>query len=102
MLKRISFLSAAVALLLCATACDDKEGHFQTPPWDLEEEEQKPGGDDTKPEGPKPFYIWIDAAANFPDFANSKDNIRRDLTKAADCGFTDIIVDVSPSCCEVL
>ena len=102
MLKRISFLSAAVALLLCATACDDKEGHFQTPPWDLEEEEQKPGGDDTKPEGPKPFYIWIDAAANFPDFANSKDNIRRDLTKAADCGFTDIIVDVRPSCGDVL
>ena len=23
----------------------------------------------------KPLYIWIDASTNFPDFANSKENI---------------------------
>ena len=101
MLKRINYLFAAVALLLCATACDDEKGHFQTPPWDLEEEEENQGGD-KEPAGNKPFYIWIDAAANFPDFANSKDNIRRDLEKAADCGFTDVIVDVRPSNGDIL
>ena len=90
-----------MALLLCATACDDEKGHFQTPPWDLEEEEENQGGD-KEPAGNKPFYIWIDAAANFPDFANSKDNIRRDLEKAADCGFTDVIVDVRPSNGDIL
>ncbi len=50
----------------------------------------------------KPRYIWIDAAANFPEFANSKENIRRDLTKAKDAGFTDIVVDVRPSEGDVL
>lgn len=42
----------------------------------------------------KRSYIWIDAGANFKDFANSKANITRDLTMAADAGFTDIVVDV--------
>ena len=44
----------------------------------------------------KPRFIWIDAAANFKDFANSKDNILRDLNLAKDAGFTDIVVDVRP------
>lgn len=50
----------------------------------------------------KPRYIWIDAAANFPRFADSKDNIRTDLTKAKNAGFTDIVVDVRPSMGDVL
>ncbi len=50
----------------------------------------------------KPRFIWIDAPANFPDFANSKDNIRRDLQKARECGFTDIVVDVRPTNGNVL
>lgn len=32
----------------------------------------------------KPRYIWIDAAGNFPDFANSRENITRDLKLAKD------------------
>lgn len=57
-----------------------------------------------KPEGPKtnPMYIWVDAAANFPDFANSKENIRRDLTSAKEVGFTDVVVDVRPTNGDVL
>ena len=56
------------------------------------------------PEGPvtNPMYIWVDAAANFPDFANSIDNIRRDLTLAKETGFTDIVVDVRPTNGDVL
>lgn len=50
----------------------------------------------------KPRYIWIDAAANFPRFADSKDNIRTDLQKAYDAGFTDIVVDVRPSEGDIL
>ena len=49
-----------------------------------------------------PMYIWVDAAANFPDFANSKDNIRRDLTLAKETGFTDVVVDVRPTNGDVL
>ena len=50
----------------------------------------------------KPRYIWIDAAANFPDFANSKENIIRDLTLAKEAGFTDVVVDVRPTTGDVL
>ena len=50
----------------------------------------------------KPLYIWIDASANFPDFANSKENIERDLTKAKEVGFTDVVVDVRPTNGNVL
>lgn len=57
-----------------------------------------------EPEVPalKPRYIWIDAASNFPDFANSKENITRDLTLAKDAGFTDIVVDVRPTTGDIL
>ncbi|MCS3327209.1 hypothetical protein NXV53_22715 [Bacteroides faecis] len=54
------------------------------------------------PNASKPRYIWIDAAANFPDFANSKENIARDLALAKDAGFTDIVVDVRPTTGDVL
>lgn len=57
---------------------------------------------DPTPSGPKPRYIWVDAAANFPDFADSQENIRRDLTKAREVGFTDIVVDVRPTNGDVL
>ena len=37
-----------------------------------------------------------------PDFANSKENIARDLAKAKEAGFTDIVVDVRPTTGDVL
>ena len=58
--------------------------------------------DDEKPNSEKPKYIWIDAAANFPDFANSKENILRDLKLAKEAGFTDVVVDVRPTSGDVL
>lgn len=57
------------------------------------------GGDDT-PE--KPSYIWVDAASNFTDFGDSKDNIHRDLAHAKEVGFTDIVLDVRPPSGDVL
>lgn len=50
----------------------------------------------------KPRYIWVDAAANFPDFADSKEHIERDLKLAKEAGFTDIVVDVRPTSGDVL
>ena len=71
--------------LLCLAACDADKGRYRTPEW-----EDPTVDPDPKPEpsGDKPFYIWVDAAANFPDFANSKENILRDLTKAREAGFS--------------
>lgn len=64
-----------------------------TPPWEWPEDPNKTE---------KPRYIWIDAAANFPDFANSKENITRDLTLAKNAGFTDVVVDIRPTTGDVL
>ena len=50
----------------------------------------------------KPRYMWIDASANFPTFADSKDNIRRDLLRAGKAGITDVVVDVRPTEGDVL
>lgn len=50
----------------------------------------------------KPRFIWIDAAANFNDFANNKENIARDLTLAKNVGFTDIVVDIRPTSGDIL
>jgi uncharacterized lipoprotein YddW (UPF0748 family) len=61
--------------------------------WEWEEE---------KDNSEKPRVIWVDAAANFPDFANSKENIVRDLTIVKEVGFTDVVVDVRPTTGDVL
>ncbi len=86
--------SLLLLLLLVSTlafnACGDKEKY---PDWEW--------GDET-PNSEKPKVIWIDAAANFPDFANSKENILRDLTLAKEAGFTHIVVDVRPTTGDVL
>lgn len=45
----------------------------------------------------KRAFIWIEGNANFKDYGDSKENIARDMAKIADCGFTDIVVDVRPA-----
>ena len=45
----------------------------------------------------KPRYVWIDASANFRYYANDKAYIAKELKQVADCGFTDIVVDVRPT-----
>lgn len=92
----------AVAGLFSLTSCgEDKSGASLWP--DEPETPEKPD----KPDEPvvtaiKPRYIWVDAAANFPDFANSVENIVRDLTLAKDAGFTDVVVDVRPTTGDIL
>ena len=85
----VTALLLAMGLLL--TSCGkDKEKEYE---WEWEEEEDA---------AKKPRFIWIDAAANFPDFANSRENIRRDLALAKDAGFTDVVVDVRPTTGDAL
>ena len=55
-----------------------------------------------EPKQLKPRFLWIDAAANFEDYANSKDKIATDMAKIANTGFTDIIVDIRPTMGDVL
>ncbi len=50
----------------------------------------------------KPHFLWIDASANFNSYANDRDSIFRDCRRIAGMGFTDIVVDVRPTCGDVL
>lgn len=59
------------------------------PEEDLSLDPQSPPG--------KRCFIWVDSYANMYELANSVENIRRDLRKAADCGFTDVVVEVRSS-----
>ncbi len=96
-------LAFAALLVLSLTACggDTPGGDPEAP--DVPVSPDTPSGDDTDPEaGLKPRYIWIDAAANFPRYANSQENIQEDLAKVKEAGFTDIVVDVRPSMGDVL
>ena len=87
----IVILCFSVSFLTSSCAKEEKTDYG----WEVEEKEEVEGAT-------KPSYIWIDASANFPDFANSKENITRDLILAKEAGFTDIVVDVRPTSGDVL
>ncbi len=83
-LKKLIYFIFIGEIIFINISCGDKkeiEYEFPDPPTNSKD---------------KPRFIWIDAAANFKDFANNKDNIIRDLNLAKDAGFTDIVVDVRP------
>lgn len=102
-MKRLFFCFACCASISLAasmtTACSDKD---ETPDWEWEDPTPPTPPDPDQPKAAKPRFIWVDAAANFPDFANSRENIARDLAKAKNAGFTDIVVDVRPTSGDVL
>ena len=97
MAHRIKYFFALPLLILSfmfsLASCGKDEPNV--PDWEWDEEEETDNAS-------KPRVIWIDAAANFPDFANSRENITRDLALAKDAGFTDIVVDVRPNSGDVL
>ena len=90
-MKKFKYLLFFFTLLLGSSACSNDDDKI--PDWNW-------GGESDN--SVKPRYLWIDAAANFPDYANSKENIKRDLTLAKNTGFTDIVVDVRPTMGDVL
>lgn len=118
-MKRTLLILSLVAFVAAgfASCSGEGPGYNKTPDWDLSDVTDDPDNPNT-PDDPsdttgtgtvtpvekptKPFYIWIDASANFPDFANSKENIKRDLQLAKDVGFTDVVVDVRPTTGDIL
>lgn len=50
----------------------------------------------------KARLVWIDAAANFNDYANDQSKIESDMQRIKDTGFTGVIVDVRPTNTGVL
>jgi len=91
-LRTAAFLLPFFLLLFHSYGCKNSSN---TPEWEWPD-------DTTATDTVKPRYIWIDATANFPDYADSKENILRDLTLAKNAGFTDIVVDVRPTTGDVL
>ena len=51
---------------------------------------------------PKFRFVHNNYTLNFPDYANNKENIAKDMAKIKAAGFTDIIVDVRPTTGDVL
>ena len=102
--------------LLSFCACSEPEDILWNPEWgEIKEPDAKPDQPDTpdNPENPgtnpddpnqgqqpepekvgKARLVWIDAAANFEDYANSKANIAADMARIKETGFTGVIVEV--------
>lgn len=91
---KLNLAVVAAAGLFSLSSCSDDYDGFKL--WDNVE---------TTTPVLKPRYIWVDAASNFCDFAESPDarqNIIRDLTLAKESGFTDIVVDVRSTSGNIL
>ena len=113
--NKILMLLAVGVVAFATTSCTDEEPYVPEWEWDDPENPEDPNSGENpdvgeKPDNPpvvepadlKPRYLWIDAAANFPDYANDKEKIAKDVAKIAETGFTDIIVDVRPTMGDVL
>ena len=94
-LKTLFRISCSSLLIYCLAACSDGNE-----PSDPKTDPDNNGQNENVEL--KPRYIWIDASANFPDFANDIAKIRRDLTLAKQTGFTDIVVDIRPMTGDIL
>lgn len=107
----------ALALVTFVSCDKPDEGNLWSDDWkEPAQEQEKPDGqdpDDPKdPENDTPVdppakeakarLVWIDAAANFEDYANSKDNINADMARLKETGFTGVVVEVRPTTAGVL
>ena len=98
LLKIIPLAVLVAALAACSRS--DSEGYKWRDEW-----REKPPAEDTTADitfKGKPRYLWIDAAANFPYYANDAAAIAADCKRIAGMGFTDLIVDVRPTSGDVL
>ena len=99
-MKKISLiLLLATPLLL---ACTPENDHPWNPEWGGGDGGETPEVPDPVEPQAKPRYVWIDAAANFDSYANDADSIATDCRRIAGMGFTDIVVDVRPTCGDAL
>ena len=85
----------------------------ETPSEDTPADPEEPTDSETpvEPEDPqdpplvqvgKARMVWIDAAANFKDYANSESKIDSDMQRLKETGFTGVVVDVRPTNTGVL
>ncbi len=107
-------------LILCLVAfacvsCDETKEYPWRPEWDQNtpapppapgpepgpEPGTEPGTEPDRDAG-KARLVWIDAAANFKDYADSEAKIAEDMAKIKETGFTGVIVDVRPTISKVL
>lgn len=86
MLHKYTRLFAVLAVIAGFCSCEERKPVYEFPT----------DGTDA-PREPKRCFIWVEGNANFPDYGDSRENIARDMAKIADCGFTDVIVDVRPA-----
>lgn len=90
-------IAAILTLLGILTGCAGRKGSG-IPAWTWTDPDTPAAT--TKAE--KPRYVWIDAPANFSDYASDRNRIRTDLGRLRRTGFTDIVVDVRPVSGRVL
>jgi uncharacterized lipoprotein YddW (UPF0748 family) len=100
-MRLIHYIFTSAVLLLLAS-CGSSGGDKGSFDFYHNNDSSTTKKDSTTTSSAKPRFIWIDAGANFYRFADSKENIRTDLTKAKNAGFTDVVVDVRPTMGDVL
>ena len=104
-----------IALSLAAFfACEEPEpDYIWNPNWNentnsgqegTEDKEDPENQEQPSPEkkDAKARLVWIDASANFKDYANSKKNIADDMARLKETGFTGVVVEVRPTTAGVL
>ncbi|GAO44075.1 alpha amylase family protein [Flavihumibacter petaseus] len=94
-MKRNHFTAFLLALTLLTILSAGCKKEYKNPEWTWD-------GDPAIDKNSMPRIVWIDAAANFPDYANDKSNIQRDVKKMKEAGLTGFVVDVRPSMGDVL
>ena len=106
-MRKLLLLLSVVAFMACEKPDD---GYIWNDNWS-EEENQEPEDNpqESDKEDPKPEtkegkdrLVWIDAAANFEDYANSEKNIAADMKRLKETGFTGVIVEVRPTTAGLL
>ena len=106
-MRKLLLLLSLVAFVACEKPDD---GYIWNDNWSEEENQepednpQEPDKEDPKPETKegKDRLVWIDAAANFKDYANSEKNIAADMKRLKETGFTGVIVEVRPTTAGLL
>ena len=106
-MRKLLLLLSLVGFVACEKPDD---GYIWPDNWSEEEKQepednpQDPDKDEPKPETKegKDRLVWIDAAANFEDYANSEKNIAADMKRLKETGFTGVIVEVRPTTAGLL
>ena len=99
-MRKLTFIALFFTALVACTVQDDANYKWRDSWKETVPEEPE---DPVSPEiVGKPRYVWVDAAANFPFYANDASAIYTDCRRIADMGFTDLIVDVRPTTGDVL